>query len=107
MKHAGEPRPFERVYAAVHEIPRGSVATYGSIADIADVATPRVVGFALSALEQGTEVPWHRVVNARGTISLGRRDGAADEQRRRLEREGVRFNAADRIAMSDYAWPPV
>ena len=95
---------FAQVYEAVCAIPRGCVATYGQIAEEAEVATPRVVGFALSALDEGTDVPWHRVVNARGTISLGRRDGAAEVQRARLEAEGIRFSEGGRIPLATYAW---
>ncbi|MDJ0975147.1 MAG: MGMT family protein [Planctomycetota bacterium] len=95
---------FERVYAVVRQIPHGRVATYGRVAELADVATPRVVGFALSALEDDTDVPWHRVLNAKGTISLGRRDGAATTQRERLEAEGVVFDANSRIDLSAHAW---
>lgn len=86
---------FSRVYAAVRMIPRGRVATYGEIARLLGVPRgARAVGWALRALDPELEksVPWHRVVGAGGRISL--RDGLGPElQKRRLLREGVRFEA--------------
>jgi methylated-DNA-protein-cysteine methyltransferase-like protein len=61
---------YERIYRAVQRIPRGRVATYGQIAEIAKASGPRQVGYALHALPEANDVPWHRVVNAKGTISL-------------------------------------
>jgi methylated-DNA-protein-cysteine methyltransferase related protein len=87
---------FLAVYAAVREVPRGSVATYGQIALRLGLARgARAVGWALRALgrDRKPKVPWHRVVGSGGRISL--RDGAGmAEQRRRLLREGVRFSGA-------------
>lgn len=94
-----------RIYAAVQDIPRGRVSTYGRIARLAGAATPRLVGFAMAALPAGSRVPWHRVINSRGEISA-RRDGGPDpEQRRRLEAEGVYFDAAGRVDLRRYGWP--
>jgi methylated-DNA-protein-cysteine methyltransferase-like protein len=92
---------FERVYHAVRLIPQGKVATYGQVALWLDWPHgARTVGWALRALQPGTDVPWHRVVNAKGRISL------ADErtQRARLEREGVRFDDTGRIDLAHYHW---
>lgn len=97
-----ELRPFERVYIAVKRIPTGRVATYGQVAEEAEVATPRVVSFALSALDEGADVPWHRVLGAGGRIRLGSRDGAGDEQRSRLRAEGIRFDARGVVALDRY-----
>jgi methylated-DNA-protein-cysteine methyltransferase-like protein len=66
----------------------------------------RQVGYALHDLPAHTTVPWHRVVNARGGISLRRVFGAEIEQRIRLEREGVRFDAAGRVSLADFGWRP-
>ena len=84
---------FSRVYDAVRRIPRGRVATYGQVALLLGVTRgARAVGWALRALRgrTATTVPWHRVLGASGRISLRGGSGPA-EQRRRLEREGVRF----------------
>ena len=67
-----------RVYAAVSRIPRGRVATYGQIAALVGLhGHARQVGYALHSLPDGSPVPWHRVVYARGEIIL-RADGASD-----------------------------
>jgi methylated-DNA-protein-cysteine methyltransferase-like protein len=99
---------YERIYAAVRRIPRGRVATYGQMARLAGLpGQARLVGYALSALGDGSRVPWHRVVNARGAISP-RRDGGpmATVQRLRLERERVRFDGQGRIRLGVYQWLP-
>lgn len=97
-----------RIYAVVRWIPRGRVATYGQVAELAGLPRQaRQVGYALAALPEESRVPWHRVVNARGEISL-RRDGpgAGVLQRTRLEREGVRFDGRGRIALDRWGWDP-
>jgi len=98
----------ERIYSVVARIPRGRVATYGQVARLAGLpGQARLVGYALSALPDGSRVPWHRVINARGEISL-RNDGgpAAVVQRLRLERERVRFDAGGRIRLDVFRWRP-
>lgn len=94
---------YQRIYASVRRIPRGRVTTYGAIARVAGASGARQVGYALHALPDGSAVPWHRVVNARGAISL-RADGAVT-QRLRLTREGVRFNAGGVIDLARFGWP--
>jgi methylated-DNA-protein-cysteine methyltransferase-like protein len=95
----------QQVYAVVRRIPRGRVATYGQIAAIAGLGNmARQVGYALYALPDGTNVPWHRVINARGEVSRRRVPGSELEQRVRLELEGVRFNARGRVSLKLYAW---
>jgi methylated-DNA-protein-cysteine methyltransferase-like protein len=94
-----------RIYAVVRRIPRGRVATYGQVAALAGLAGhARQVGYALHALPDGSTVPWQRVVNARGEISLRSVPGAGLTQRMLLEREGVRFDARGRIAFEKYRW---
>jgi methylated-DNA-protein-cysteine methyltransferase-like protein len=99
---------WERVYRVVRAIPRGRVATYGDVARAAGFPrAPRVAGWALHALPEGSPVPWHRVVAAGGRLSLARLDpGAALTQRMRLEREGVRFDARGRADLSRHGWKP-
>jgi methylated-DNA-protein-cysteine methyltransferase-like protein len=82
------------VARVVRAIPRGRVATYGDVAGALGArSVARHVGFALSALKDGTDVPWHRVVNARGQVSA-RSDGVSDEvQVLRLAEEGVLLHA--------------
>lgn len=84
------------------------MATYGQVAALAGLpGYARQVGYALAALPGGSAVPWHRVLNAQGRISL-RRDGpqAGLPQRLRLEREGVAFDAAGRVALARFGWAP-
>lgn len=93
-------------HAVVRRIPRGRVATYGQVAALAGLpGRARQVGYALAALPDGSDVPWHRVVNARGEVS--RRSGsAAYEQIQRvlLEAEGVTFDATGRIDLERFGW---
>ena len=97
---------YTRIYAVVRRIPRGRVATYGQVAELAGLAGhARQVGYALHALPAGTTVPWHRVLNARGALSLCR-SGGQITQRIRLEREGVCFDAGGRIQLERLQWRP-
>ncbi|MDX1432997.1 MAG: MGMT family protein [Gammaproteobacteria bacterium] len=97
--------PYERIYAIVRRIPRGRLATYGQIAAIEGRSTPRMVGYALSALDAGhDDVPWQRVINSQGTISERRHGGGTARQRRLLEAEGVIFDRRGRVDFDVYAW---
>ena len=97
---------YSRIYAVVRRIPRGRVATYGQIAQLAGLpGHARQVGYALHALAKATAVPWQRVVNAAGAISLRPMSGGIS-QRMLLEKEGVRFNARDRISLPRFGWRP-
>ena len=97
---------YARIYAVVKRIPRGRVATYGQIARLAGLAGhARQVGYALHGLRSATAVPWQRVVNAAGTISLRPMTGGIS-QRLLLEKEGVRFDARGRIALTTFGWRP-
>ncbi len=98
---------YQRIYSVVRRIPRGRVATYGQIAELAGLpGHARQVGYALHALPEGTVLPWHRVLNARGTLSLRRDSGGEITQRIRLEREGIRFDAGGRIPLERVRWRP-
>jgi len=96
------------IYAVVSRIPEGRVATYGQIASLAGLpGRARLVGYALSALAGRSNIPWHRVVNAQGRISLRSCGSDADlEQRLRLEHEGVHFDAGGRILLERFLWRP-
>lgn len=98
---------YARIYAVVRRIPRGRVATYGQIAELAGLpGHARQVGYALHALPETTAVPWHRVLNARGALSLRRDSGGEISQRLRLEGEGVGFDAGGRVALQRVRWRP-
>lgn len=90
------------ILKVVQAIPAGHVMTYGQVAEAAGLPRrARLVGKVLADLPDGSDVPWHRVVNASGRISVRGR-GSAAEQRRRLEREGVTFEASGRIDLGVY-----
>lgn len=98
------PPTHARILAVVRRIPRGRVSTYGWIAELAGFPRqPRLVGYALHQSPDHT-VPWHRVVNARGEISL--RTGGESHQRQRalLEEEGISFSTTSRIDLSRFGW---
>jgi methylated-DNA-protein-cysteine methyltransferase related protein len=97
-----------RIYSVVSRIPKGRVATYGQVARLAGFpGQARLVGYALSALDDRTRIPWQRVVNARGQISPRRGEGPEGLlQRLWLRREGVRFDAKNRIRLARFRWRP-
>lgn len=93
----------DRVHRLVRRVPAGRVVSYGGIA--AMLGQPRAargVGHALNSLPEGTDVPWWRVVNRNGEISI-RHHGAA-LQRALLRREGVRFDRRGRIDWKRFGW---
>lgn len=93
---------FNRVYALVRQVPRGRVVTYGQIARaLGAPRAARTVGWAMRVCPD--QVPWHRVVNARGEISL-RPSAGYHEQKARLRAEGVRFDRRGRIDLRRYGW---
>ena len=93
----------ELIWKAVSRVPRGCVATYGQIARVVGMdGQPRLVGYALHALRAGSNVPWQRVINARGRISLG--GSTARRQRQLLEEEGIVFSVSGRIDLKKYGW---
>ena len=98
---------WERIYAVVRRIPPGRVATYGDVAALA--GTPgraRQVGWALHALDAESDVPWQRVINARGEVSLRGEPAAARVQRALLESEGVVFGREGRVDLAAHGWRP-
>ncbi len=82
---------FQQVYALVRQIPAGQVSTYGAIAEALHTKDARRVGQALHANPDATGTPCHRVVFATGRLAPGYAFGGPNEQRRRLELEGVLF----------------
>ena len=96
------------IYQVVALIPRGKVATYGQIAALAGFPRhARMVGYALNRqLALDSELPWHRVINAQGRLSLHKLDMNAENlQRFKLEQEGIQF-VNDRIDLKQYRWQP-
>jgi len=95
---------YRRIYRIVRRIPKGRVATYGVVARLAGrPGGARTVGWALSALDDESDVPWWRVLNAAGRISLG--DHGSVVQRALLLREGVRFAPGGAVSLAAFGWP--
>ncbi len=98
------PQDFaQRVTALVRAIPPGKVATYGQIAALAGAPRhARMVGRILHR-NSDPDLPWHRVINHRGAISLPR-TGAYELQRQLLLSEGIVFGPGDRIDLARFGW---
>lgn len=90
----------------VRRIPPGWVATYGQVATMAGLPRrARLVGRVLQHLDPASDIPWHRVVNARGEVSYSAsRNGGDALQRRLLEKEGVEFDDRDRFDLERFRW---
>ena len=98
-------RFFEQVFQIVRRIPQGKVATYGQVASI--LGKPRgarTVGWALHSIPEGSDVPWQRVINARGIITLDAHGRGGAIQRALLEAEGIVFDEQGRIDLEVYGW---
>jgi methylated-DNA-protein-cysteine methyltransferase-like protein len=101
------PQASDEIYDAIRQIPKGKVATYGQIAALAGLpGHARMVGWAMHAHPEGVEMPWYRVVNAKGMSSLGEGSEGAALQRSLLEAEGVEFNEDGRIDLKRFRWRP-
>jgi methylated-DNA-protein-cysteine methyltransferase-like protein len=102
-----EPEPlYQRIYDMVRRVPYGKVTTYGRVAELVGGCTARMVGYAMAALKSGShpDVPWQRVINAKGKVSV-HGDGIGNAmQRAILEDEGVVFDANDRVDFSVVGW---
>ena len=101
------------VWDIVRQIPPGQVSTYGRIAGLIppihgmgeqaySIRSARLVGGAMAACP--SNVPWQRVINSQGKVSL-RKGGGGAEQRTRLEDEGIEFDEKERVDLKRYLWP--
>ena len=96
---------FEQIYGVVRCVPPGKVATYGQIAQLVGMARgARTVGWAMRAIPEGSDVPWQRVINSRGTISFQPGSPGEAVQRALLEAEGVVFDEQGRVDLKVYGW---
>lgn len=92
----------QKIRDVVRLVPAGRVTTYGAVARRVGACTPRQVGYAMAALPRDSGVPWHRVINAKGEISIGGETGA--RQRTLLEAEGVVFDTHGHIDLDCFGW---
>ncbi len=108
MNTGESPRDIDRrIWLVVAMIPEGAVATYGDVATHAGLpGHARRVGRALRALPAGTSIPWHRVINAQGRLSLPPGSATGKEQRTRLRAEGIALTKQRRIDLGTYRWRP-
>ena len=101
----------EGTYARIYAVVRRDSARPASRRMARSRASPdfaghaRLVGYALSALPNGTSVPWHRVINAQGKLSLERvGSSSGTTQRIRLVREGIVVNAGGKVSLARFGW---
>ena len=95
---------FTKIHQIVNSIPYGQVATYGQIAQLVPIRSARVVGFALACLpENNQNIPWHRVINRNGKISI-RQPQDVMLQRKLLISEGVEFDQKGKIDLKKFGW---
>jgi methylated-DNA-protein-cysteine methyltransferase-like protein len=100
---------YDAIYKVVQQIPEGRVATYGQVAELANLAgQARLVGYALYRVDmRSLDIPWHRVINAKGEVSESPlRYGTDYLQRSLLEQEGIKFSAEGKINLRQYQWHP-
>jgi methylated-DNA-protein-cysteine methyltransferase-like protein len=95
------------ICAVIRRIPKGWVATYGQVAALAGLPRrARLVGHILQHLDPASDIPWHRVVNAKGEVSYSlSRNGGDVLQQRLLEKEGVEFDGKNRFDLERFRWP--
>lgn len=100
-----DPTPlYVRIYDLVRQIPPGKVATYGQIAGVVGGCTARMVGYAMAAVPEGSDVPWQRVINAKGKISPHGFGYGTWLQEQLLREEGVEFNSQRIIDFKRFGW---
>jgi methylated-DNA-protein-cysteine methyltransferase related protein len=98
---------YAQIWSTIRKIPRGRVATYGQVAELAGLeGHARQVGYALHNLPAKSDVPWHRVVNARGEISPRSAGDSHELQKFLLEEEGVEFDLRGRMDLKRFQWKP-
>ena len=101
-----KPNYRDLIYEIVRQIPSGKVTSYGRIARLVPGCTARMVGYALAALPAGMDVPWQRVINAKGKISPhGAGFGSALQYQLLLDEEIV-FDIEGRIDFDIFGWQP-
>lgn len=94
----------QKVKEIIKQIPKGKVATYGQIATYAgNPRASRQVAWVLHSSSRKDSLPWHRVINSKGRISLPHH-GGYELQKALLEKEGITFNNNDIINLNLYLW---
>ena len=97
----------EQIYKIVYSIPQGKVTSYGDVARLAGIPRgARLIGRILARLPPGSELPWHRILNAQGRISFPFGSDRYREQRERLIADGVVFRN-EKIDWKLFGWNPL
>lgn len=95
-----------RIKEVIRRIPKGKVATYGQVASIAgNYRAARQTAWVLHVSSEKDNLPWHRVINSQGKISLKPGDGY-ETQKQLLMSEGIIFDQRDRIPLERFLWNP-
>ncbi len=97
---------YESIYHLVRQVPAGRVVTYGQVAKLVGGCSARMVGYAMSALQEGMNVPWQRVINAKGRISPHGFGYGSALQRQLLEEEGIVFRPDGSLDFAVFGWLP-
>ncbi len=98
---------YESIYRLVRQVPAGRVITYGQAAKLVGGCSARMVGYAMAALKEGTDVPWQRVINAKGRISPHGFGYGSAVQRDLLIEEGIIFRPDGSLDLAEYGWLPL
>jgi methylated-DNA-protein-cysteine methyltransferase-like protein len=98
------PTLYKQIHDIIRLIPSGKVATYGQIAKIVGNCTARMVGYAASSIPLDSDIPWQRVINYKGGISLRSNGSAELLQQKMLEAEGVIFDQSARTDLEYFRW---
>ncbi|MEZ9230836.1 MGMT family protein [Vibrio amylolyticus] len=94
-----------QIFAVIHQIPQGKVTSYGAVAKLAGYpGYARHVGKVLSRLPKDTQLPWFRVLNSQGQISLT--GDSLERQAEKLKEEGVEVSDSGKVKMRVYQWQP-
>ncbi len=94
----------EKIYEVVKAVPEGKVITYGKVAALAGFPNQaRMAGYALHRVPEHLNIPWHRVVNAKGEISRLPDPDSRDIQKDLLESEGIKFDVKGKINLKKYS----
>lgn len=106
MSNAVTIDPEQKIYAVLAAVPCGVVVTYGQVAELAGLPrAARLVGRTLRHLPRDSHLPWHRVINAAGKISLPPESDSGKKQIARLQQENIRVEGT-RISLAKYRWRP-
>jgi methylated-DNA-protein-cysteine methyltransferase related protein len=94
----------QRIWQVVSQIPAGKVTSYGQVAELAGLPrSARLVGTVLKSLPPNSRLPWHRVIQSKGTLAFPAGTQRYYKQKKRLQDEGITF-INERIHMKTYRW---